>query len=188
MDLKSTCIVLLGLLCVATFASATPITAADATCSGGAQTINIPEGQAEVSFLLTCPGFTFAPSVAGKTAVFMDTDGNVSDLVVLSNVNGAANFLFLSDVDMGDNNLVAPPANLTLITVNEPTPVVVVATSATGDKLQFTFTSDTNTAGTTLPSETIGIAAIPEPASLTLAGIGGLLIMCGRFLRKRVGR
>jgi len=186
MDLKCICIVLLGLLCIATFASATPITAADATCTGGAQTINIAEGQTELSFLLTCPGFTLAPSVAGKTAVFMDTDGNVSDLVVLSNVSGAANFVFISDSDTGQDSLTPPTPILT--TVTEPNPFIVVATSGTGAQLQFTFISDGNTAGTTLPSETIGIAAIPEPASLTLAGLGGLLIMCGRLLRRRVGR
>ena len=80
--------------------------------------------------------FTLSPTV-GKIAVFLDTDGNVSDLVTLANINGAANFVFISDLDTGNNNLVAPPANVTLTTATEPTPVG--ATSATGAKLQFTF-------------------------------------------------
>jgi hypothetical protein len=51
----------------------------------------------------------YAPAlVAGKTAVFMDTDGNIGDLIVLLNDNGAANFLFLSDPDTEQNNLTHP--------------------------------------------------------------------------------
>jgi hypothetical protein len=38
----------------------------------------------------------------------MDTDGNIGDLIVLLNDNGAANFLFLSDPDTEQNNLTHP--------------------------------------------------------------------------------
>ncbi len=173
-----------GLFCLAAAASATPITAPDATCTGGAQVITIAEGQAEAGFLLSCPGFTLAPSVDGKTAVFLEPDGTVSDYVLLANVNGSANFVFFSDTDLGPPLI--PPLPI-LTTVVEPNPFVVIATSATGVKLQFTFSSDL-TEGPNVPSETITIAVVPEPASLTLLGLGGLIIVCWHVLRRRTAK
>ena len=88
----------LALLCITTCASATPITAADATCSGGAQLITIPGNSTEASFVLSCPGFTLAQSLDGRTAVFLDPNGSVSDFVLLANVSGGVEFAFVSDL------------------------------------------------------------------------------------------
>jgi hypothetical protein len=105
----------------------------------------------------------------------------VSDFVVLANVGTAVQFAFVSDLDTGPALVPPPPI---IQTVTEPTPFVVVATSTTGSRLQFTFTSDVNESPTG-PSETIQVAPIPEPATLTFAGIGGLLLIVGFYLRRR---
>ena len=166
-----------GLFALTMFASGAAI-----TCSGGAQLFTIPEDSTEASTVLTCPGFTLSPTVAGQAAIFRDADGSLSDFVLLANVSGAAQFTFVSDLETGPP-LDLPP-NPILQTVIEPNPFVIVATSTTGAKLQFTFTSDANgVAG--VPSETIQVAPIPEPATLTLAGLGMLLVMCGFYLRRR---
>jgi hypothetical protein len=101
---------------------------------------------------------------------------------LLANVNGAAQFTFVSDLETGPP-LTLPP-NPILQTVTEPTPFIVVARSTAGAQLQFTFTSDVNEAAG-VPSETIQVTLIPERAPLTLAGIGGLLVMCSFYLRRR---
>ena len=161
-------IALLGLFAVTMFASGAAI-----TCTGGAQLITIPEDSTEASTVLTCPGFTLLPSLDGKAAVFLDPDGSVSDFVLLANVGAAVQFTFVSDLETGPPLVPPPPI---LQTVTEPTPFVVVATSPAGAKLQFTFTSDVSeVAG--VPSETIAIGPIPEPASLTLTGLGVLLVL-----------
>jgi hypothetical protein len=167
----------LVLLSVTLFASGAAI-----TCSGGAQLFTIPEDSTEASTVLTCPGFTLSPTVAGEAAIFRDPDGSLSDFVLLANVSGAAQFTFVSDLETGPP-LTLPP-NPILQTVIEPNPFVIVATSTTGAKLQFTFTSDVNESPTG-PSETIQVAPIPEPPPLTLAGLGVLLVMCGFYLRRR---
>jgi len=169
-------IAVLGLFAVTMFASGAPI-----TCSGGAQLFTIPEDSTEASTILTCPGFTLSPTVAGQAAIFRDPDGSLSDFVLLANVNGAAQFTFVSDLETGPA-LTLPP-NPILQTVTEPDPFIVVATSTTGSQLRFTFTSDVNE--TSNASETIQVTPIPEPASLTLAGLGVLLLMCGFYLRRR---
>ena len=170
-------IAVLGLFSVTIFASGAAI-----TCTGGAQLITIPEDTTEASTTLTCPGFTLLPSLDGKTAVFLDPDGSVSDFVLLANVNGGVSFTFVSDLETGPP--LNPPPPVLQPPVTEPNPFVVVATSPTGAQLRFTFTSDVNeSAG--VPSETIQITPIPEPASLTLGGLGGLLVMCVFYLRRR---
>jgi hypothetical protein len=168
---------ILGLLGVAMLASGAAI-----TCTAGAQLITIPEDSAEVSTVLTCPSFNVSNAMVG-TAVFLDPGGNVvSDFVVLANVGTTEQFTFVSDLENGQ---ALNPPNPIIQTVTEPDPFVVVATSTTGAQLRFTFTSDVNeSAGQ--PSEMIGITPIPEPASLTFAGLGGLLIMCGWYLRRRL--
>ena len=166
-----------GLFAVTMFASGATI-----TCNGGAQLFNISEDSTEASTVLTCPGFTLSPTVAGQAAIFRDPNGSLSDFVLLANVSGAAQFTFVSDLETGPP-LELPP-NPILQTVVEPNPFVIVATSTTGAKLQFTFTSDANgVAG--VPSETIQVTPVPEPASLKLAGLGVLLLMCGFYLRRR---
>jgi hypothetical protein len=173
--MNSTWIAVLGLFIVTMLASGAAI-----TCTGGAQLITIPEDAAEVSTVLTCQGFNVSNAMLG-TAVFLDPGGSVvSDFVVLANVGTAVQFTFVSDLETGQA-LMPPPTIIQ--TVTEPDPFIVVATSTTGAQLRFTFTSDVNeSAGQ--PSETIGITPIPEPASLTFAGLGGLLIMCGWYLRR----
>jgi hypothetical protein len=169
-------IAVLGLLSVTMFASGAAI-----TCGGGAQLITIPEDSTEASTVLTCPGLQLLPSLDGKTAVFLDPDGSVSDFVLLANVGTAVQFTFVSDLEIGQALVPPPPI---VQTVTEPDPFIVVATSTTGAQVRFTFTSDANgVAG--VPSETIQIAPIPEPATLTLAGLGVLLVMCGCHRRRR---
>jgi len=166
----------LGLLIVTMFASGAAI-----TCAGGAQLITIPEDSTEVSTVLTCPGFNVSSASVG-TAVFLDPGGTVvSDFVVLANVGTAVQFTFVSDLEIGE--ALVPPAPI-IQTVTEPTPFIVVARSSAGAQLQFTFSSDVNEAAG-VPSETIQGTPIPEPATLTLAGLGVLLVMCGFYLRIR---
>ena len=69
MRLNPVWIAALGLLSVTMFASGAAI-----TCTGGAQLITIPEDSTEVSTVLTCPGFTLLPTVAGDAAIFRDPD------------------------------------------------------------------------------------------------------------------
>src|SRR5579864_4009113 len=130
-------IAVLGLFSVTIFASGAAI-----TCTGGAQLITIPEDTTEASTTLTCPGFTLLPSLDGKTAVFLDPDGSVSDFVLLANVNGGVSFTFVSDLETGPP--LNPPPPVLQPPVTEPNPFVVVATSPTGAQLRFTFTSDVN--------------------------------------------
>lgn len=172
-------IALLGLFSVTLFASGAAI-----TCTGGAQLITIPEDSTEASTVLTCPGFTLLPSLDGKTAVFLDADGSVSDFVLLANITGGVQFTFVSDLETGPS--LNPPPPILQPETTEPNPFVVVATSPVGAQLRFTFSSDANNTPAGTPSETIQITPIPEPASLTLAGLGGLLIMCACCLRRRV--
>ena len=174
---------LFGLFCAAMAAFATPIP--NATCSGGAQLITIPEDSTEAAFLLTCPGFTLAPSLDGKTAVFLDPDGSVSDYVLLANVSGSVEFTFVSDLDTGVP--LVPPKPILNPEVVEPAPFVVVATSAAGAELQFTFTSDV-AEGSGVPSDSIGIAVLPESRSLTLFGLGSLVILCWHFVLTQMRR
>jgi hypothetical protein len=176
MRMNSVWIAVLALFSVTIFASGAAI-----TCAGGAQLFTIPEDSTEVSTVLTCPGFNVSNASVG-TAVFLDPGGSVvSDFVVLANVGTAVQFTFVSDLEIGQ--ALVPPLPI-IQTVTEPTPFIVVARSTTGAQLQFTFTSDVNeSAG--VPSETIQVAPIPEPASWTLAGMGGLLLMCGFYLRRR---
>ena len=133
--------------------------------------------------VLTCPGLQLLPSLDGKTAVFLDPDGSISDFVLLANVGTAVQFTFVSDLETGPP--LTPPPPIIQPEVTEPNLFIVVATSPTGAQVRFTFTSDVNEAAG-VPSETIQITPIPEPASLTLAGLGGLLIMCACYLRRRV--
>jgi hypothetical protein len=172
-------IAVLGLLSVTMFVSGAAI-----TCGGGAQLITIPEDSTEASTVLTCPGFNVSSASVG-TAVFLDPGGSVvSDFVVLANVGTAVQFTFVSDLDT-DQALV-PPTPI-IQTVTEPNPVVVVATSTTGAQLRFTFTSNVSESSQQA-SETIEIAPVapvPEPAPLTLAGLGGLLVMGGFYFRRR---
>jgi hypothetical protein len=177
MSMNRLWIALLGFFTVTVFASGAAI-----TCTGGAQVITIPEDSTEASTVLTCPGFTLSPTVAGQAAIFRDPDGSLSDFVLLANVSGAAQFTFVSDLETGPP-LTLPP-NPILQTVTEPTPFIVVPTSTTGSQLQFTFTSDVNESPTG-PSETIQVAPIPEPATLTLAGLGGLLVLIGCYRGRR---
>jgi hypothetical protein len=181
--------ILLGSILVISCAAVTaaaPITSiADAsfTCSGGAQVITIPEDTTEASTTLTCPGFVLPASVAGTVAIFLDSPGVVSDFVTFANVNGAANFVFVSDVAEGP---VVPPVGVpVLTTVTEPTPVIVVAASTSGGSaLQFTFSSDTNESTTS--SDTIGVAVVvPEPEPVSLIAVGTLLILCWHLIRRR---
>jgi hypothetical protein len=78
MRLNPAWIAALGLLSVTVLASGAAI-----TCGGGAQLITIPEDSTEASTVLTCPGLQLLPSLDGKTAVFLDPDGSVSDFVCL---------------------------------------------------------------------------------------------------------
>ena len=176
MKLNPVLIAALGLLSIAMFASGAAITR-----TSGAQLITIPEDSTEASTTLTCPGFTLLPSLDGKTAVFLDPDGSVSDFVLLANLNGGVSLPF---VPIWTGPPLAPPPPILQPEVTEPTPFIAVATSPTGSQLRFTFTSDANEAAG-VPSETIQVAPIAEPASLTLAGLGGLLLICGFFLRRR---
>jgi len=170
-------IAVLGLFAVTMFASGAAI-----TCSGGAQLFTIPEDSTEASTVLTCPGLQLLPSLDGKTAVFLDPDGSVSDFVLLANVGTAVQFTFVSDLETGP--ALTPPPPILQPEVTEPAPFVVVATSTTGAQVRFTFTSDANgVAG--VPSETIQVTPIPEPASPTLAGLGVLLVICGYCRRRR---
>jgi len=176
MRLNPVLIAVLGLLSVTMFASGAAI-----TCTGGAQLITIPEDSTEVSTVLTCPGFNVSSASVG-TAVFLDPGGTVvSDFVVVANVGTAVQFTFVSDLETGE--ALVPPQPI-IQTVTEPNPFIVVATSTTGAQMRFTFTSDANEA-VGVPSETIQVTPIPEPAPLTLAGLGGLLVMCGFYLRRR---
>jgi hypothetical protein len=176
MRLNPAWIAALGLLSVTVLASGAAI-----QCSGGAQVFTIPEDSTEASTVLTCPGFNVSNASVG-TAVFLDPGGTVvSDFVVLANVGTAVQFTFVSDLDTGP--ALVPPLPI-IQTVTEPTPFIVVGTSTTGSRLQFTFTSDVNESPTG-PSETIQVAPIPEPATLTFAGIGGLLLIVGFYLRRR---
>ena len=178
MKLNPVLIAVSGLLSVAMCASGAAI-----TCTGGAQLITIPEDSTEASTTLTCPGFTLLPSLDGKTAVFLDPDGSVSDFVLLANLNGGVSFTFVSDLETGPP--LVPPPPILQPEVTEPTPFIAVATSPTGSQLRFTFTSDSNEAAG-VPSETIQVTPIPEPATLTLAGLGVLLVMCGCYRRRRI--
>ena len=178
---------IVGILCAASAALAAPIRSAavDATCTGGAQLITIPEGQAEAGFTLSCPGFVLPPSVDGTVAVFLDATGAVSDFVTFANISGSATFVFVSDTE---GQLVIPPVGVpVLTTVTEPSPVVVIATSTSGaGQLRFSFTSDSNESSSA--SETIGIEAIPEPGSFTLIGLGSLVLLCREFARRRTAK
>ena len=177
MRMNPSWIAVLGLFTVTVFASGAAI-----TCGGGAQLITIPEDSTEASTVLTCPGLQLLPSLDGKTAVFLDSDGSISDFVLLANVGTAVQFTFVSDLETGPP--LTPPPPVLQPEVTEPNPFVVVATSPTGAQVRFTFTSDVNESPNG-PSETIQITPIPEPAPLTLAGLGGLLVMCGFYLRRR---
>jgi hypothetical protein len=101
---------------------------------------------------------------------------------VLANVGTAVQFTFVSDLETGSP--LTPPPPVLQPQVTEPNPFIVVATSTTGAQVRFTFTSDANEVPG-VPSETIQIAPIPEPATLTLAGLGVLLVMCGCYRRRR---
>jgi hypothetical protein len=103
MKLNPVLIAVLGILSVTMFASGAAI-----TCNGGAQLFTIPEDSTEASTVLTCPGLQLVPSLDGKTAVFLDPDGSVSDFVLLANVGAAVQFTFVSDLETGSSRFRHP--------------------------------------------------------------------------------
>src|SRR5262249_7326026 len=112
----------------------------------------------------------FAFGANASTAVFLEPGSTtVSDVVVLSDVNGVANISFASDLDAPGLVVPAPP----FVTVVEPNAFVAVAASTTAGAsggLTFTFSSDVNESLTSSDTVTIG-SPVPEPATYFLIGI-----------------
>jgi hypothetical protein len=132
----------------------------------------IPEAAAELSVTFSCPtyGFPVSPNVA----VFFEASTNlVSDVVFLTNVNGTATVNFVSDVEGGP---VLDPPGPPFTTVREPDSFVAIAVSTTGgvSPLRFTFASDVDESLDR--SDTVTIAAVPEPGTALLVALALIVL------------
>jgi AraC-like DNA-binding protein len=150
-------------------------------CSDGVTTNMAEEtiGVPETSLTVSCPGFTFA---SAETAVLFDASGLPSDIVTLTNVAGVATISFVSD--NADIPLTLPVGSF--ISVNEPDPFVVVALSTVAgvphSVLHFISDAETGTNPCGANSDCLTASAVPEPATLSLFGIG---LLGSAWIRRR---